>query len=149
MPSSNITKDLISAYANNDQWETDHFEAQKCYDLEERLSWGIRLFEGLLEFESRLQRRESGKSEAEAIETLIALPSLYQVWLSASESCLKFAEEFVSKGYQLADLEAFRKAVMEARWICESAAIEEEIQPYDKVLEQLAPDNPDWERYGD
>lgn len=83
------------------------------------------------------------------IDDLDSVTSLYRMWLEASERCLIVAKGFTDKGYAISGLDAFEKAVVEARWVCQSAIIEGEIQPYHESLERLTPDNPDPARYGD
>ncbi len=77
------------------------------------------------------------------------MPALYAMWLETSERCLTAARKLKDWGYEVVGLDAFEKAIAEARWIGESVAIEAEIRPYDELVDRLAPENPAPERYGD
>ena len=149
MATTSLTQDLVRAYANNESWKVDHIEAQLCCDFEEHLAWGVRLFEGLLTFEARMQDRVLRGGDPRLIDELESMPDLYNQWLNASERCLTVVKRFAEKGYAVDGLDTFEEAITQARWICESAAIEAEIRPYEEVLERLKPGNPDPSRYGD
>ena len=148
MAPASLTRELISAYANNEGWKIDHVEAQLCRDFEDSLGWGCWLFERLLDLEAKMQARAFSGVDARTLSDLESMPKLYQQWLEASERCLDLAKEFTTQGYVVDGLETFEKAVDQARWICESEALEAEIRPYDEILKHLAPDNPDPSRYG-
>lgn len=146
---TNLARSLIVAYTGNERWKSDHIEAQLCFDVEESMAWGVRLFEGLKEFDARLESRALAKFDETVPRELDELASLYLMWLQGSEVGLSLAKDFASKGYSLAEFDAFEKAVLEARWICESAAIESQMQPYRESLDRLRPENPNPSRYGD
>jgi len=149
MTITSTTRRLISAYADIEQWQIDHIEAQLCCDFEEHLAWGVRLFEGLLGLEARAQSRALERSDEEPTADLDDMPALYAMWLKTSERCLPVLQKLKDWGYAVEGLDAFEKAIAEARWIGESVAIEAEIRPYGELLGRLAPENPAPERYGD
>ena len=143
------TRRLISAYAGVESWKIDHIEAQLCRDIEDDLAWGVRLFDGLLEFEARIHSRAQGLPNEATLTCLGELSGLYAMWLGTSERYLELARKVKDWGYEIEGLDTFERAVAEARWIRESMSIEAEIRPYEELAGQLSPSNPDPVRYGD
>ena len=147
MTVESTTRRLISAYAD-EKWKSDHVEAQFCCEVEEHLAWAVRLFKGLFEFEARAQSQALGGSEEATIADLDGMTALYAMWLKATERCLPVARTFMDRGYAVEGLDAFEKAIAEASWIVESAAIEARLCPRDDLANQIELGNPDPERYG-
>ena len=56
-----MTRSLLSASADREPWQPDHDEAQRCFDLQEALAWGIQIFRGLNEQEARFQIQAMGQ----------------------------------------------------------------------------------------
>jgi len=148
MQSISMTQKILSVYANKEQWETAHDEAQSCSDLEEKLAWGLKLFQTLQDQEVRLQSNAPQALSAEVQKVLEDMPRLYQLWLVASETYLGMAQDFQTKGYMVDEIKTFAETVEEVRWICESMALEEEILPFEQLRQLARPDNPRPDRYG-
>jgi hypothetical protein len=150
MTASRTTRRLLSAYADLEPWKRDHDEAQSCLDVEENLAWGVNLYRGLLERESRKSLQISRDFDQEEAASFFAeMTQFYQMWLNASEVYLDAARSFVGSGYVVDGLDAFEQTVEEARCLLGNLALESEIRPIEELIALAKPENPRPERYGD
>lgn len=149
MPAIRTTRRLLSAYAENEPWKTEYNRSQGCFDVEEKLAWGVPIFKGLLDLEARAQAQGLRKSSPEVDQLLELMPLFYQLWSEVSETYLKQAREFVEQGHSVEGLDEFQETVEEARCLLENLKLEENMHPIEKLIEQAKPNNPDPDRYED
>lgn len=149
MPSLRPLHQRVSSYADREPWERAHEEAQSCFDIEERMSWGLRLFRGLMDLDSQIQARGLESFDAEAEQHLDSMVGLYRCWLGASEFYLERAKSFVGDDHEVDGLEEFEAAVEEARCLTENLALEAELPPIEELRMRVQPHNPRPDRYGD
>lgn len=149
MPAIRTTRRLLTAYADREQWKWDHDEAQACLDVAEKLAWGVHIFKGLLDLETRTQARALERRSPETEQLLELMPLFYQLWTEASEFYLERAREFLEKGYAVDGLDGFQETVEEARCLLGNMELEEQIRPMEELLSHSRPDNPRPERYVD
>lgn len=148
MPAIQTTRRLLSAYADTESWRRDHAEARSCLDIEEKLAWGIHVFRGLLDLESRAQSLALKNPTLEATQLLELMPVFYQLWTEASEFYLERSLTFVGTGFEVDGLDEFRETVEEARCLLGNLALEDEIRPIEDLIADAKPENPLPERYG-
>lgn len=117
MSSSRLTRRMISAYAEIEPWKEDHDRALACYAVEDTLSWGLLLFQGLSEedanwhthvLESKIPYDEA--QEAELIEN-------YRNWLEASNRLLPTIGQLEEWGFEVRGAHEFRKKCREAHGV--------------------------------
>jgi hypothetical protein len=117
MSSSRLSRRMISAYADIEPWKEDHDRALFCYAVEDTISWGLLLFQGLSEedanwhtqvLESKIPYDEA--QEAELIEN-------YRNWLEASNRLLPTIGQLEEWGFEVREAHEFRKKCQEARGV--------------------------------
>lgn len=149
MPATRTTRRLISAYADTESWRTDHAEAQSCLDVEEKLSWGVHLFRGLLDLEARTQALVLKGPTPDAGELLELMPLFYQLWTEASEFYLDRARSLLATGYAVEGLDEFQETLEEARCLLGNLGLEDQLRPIEELIADAKPENPRPERYRD
>lgn len=147
MADTRTTRRLLTAYADEEQWKRDHVEAQTCLNVEETLAWGVHLFRGLLDLESRAQFHAFNDPVRCVEELLEAMPEFYKSWLSSSERHLATAMKFQAKGYTVEGFDEFRACVEEARCLLGNLDLEDQIRPFEELASMARPENPRPERY--
>ena len=152
MLAASLSNQFIKIYIEREFWLSNHIESEISGDVDEDLFWGIRLFQGLQDFDNRLGDLFARAQDPETMDTLDKVYEetmlQYKKWLQASERYLKVADFFVQRGYSLAALDSFNRTVAQARWIVETNEMEGEIQPLAAQVARLQLDNPDPARYG-
>jgi hypothetical protein len=119
-----------------------------CRDLEETMTWGITLFRGLNEMEGWLQARVLGGREGLHQLDQSEFERAYRLWVTASETILRFAEELAREGFSVEGLDTVRGITEEARCQVELWDFEPEIRPIEEVRPLVRPENPRPGRYG-
>jgi hypothetical protein len=147
MPAIQTTRRFLTAYADRGQGRGDHDEAQACLDVEEKLAWGVPMFQGLLEVEARAQARARKGLTPELEQLLEMMPVFYGLWAEASEFYLDRAREFVAKGHHVEGVDALQAAIEEARCLLGNLELEEQMRPIEELIAGARPENPSPERY--
>jgi hypothetical protein len=148
MSAISTTRRLISSYAECEPWKEHHDQAMLCWDVEEKMAWGINLLQGLSDLEARLQARVLGGREAWQKLDLAEIEQAYRSWVTGSESLLRQAEALAEQGFPLDGLAEFRGKVEEVRCQIELWDLEPEIRPIEEALPLTKPENPRPARYG-
>jgi hypothetical protein len=143
------TQRMLSAYADHDGWNAGRIEAQASMDLEEKLAWGVHIYQGLLDLEERAQSHAIRQPGAQADQLIELIPLLYQLWATTSDAYLERARMIQAQGYAVEGIDRFEATVEEARTLISNLALEEEIRPIEELLARARPDNPRPARYGD
>ena len=141
------TSRFLRIYADKEQWKLDHYEAQSCFDMEEKMEWGVRLFGVMLDLEARVQVLALKEQDSRMAEQLAMMPVLYQLWLEASEFYLDQAQKLMMSGHKLNKLDEFQSALEEARCLVGNLNLEEQILPFEALMSKAKPTNPRPERY--
>jgi hypothetical protein len=139
---------LIQTYAESDPRTEGHDRAMWCRAIEEILGWGIRLLRGLAEIEAELQARALGGKVAPSDPVWAEHDRAYRSWVAGSEGFLKAATELSEEGYDVHDLDEFRRAVEEARCQVELWELESELPTIEEMRPLARPQNPRPARYG-
>ena len=149
MPTFRETNRLLNIDADKESWKRSHDEAQSCLDLAQQLVRGVETYHEMLDWEAQTQRDTAPQSGPTTDQSLDLFPSLYQLWIYASEFYLEEALDFAGKGHAVAGLDEFRTTLEEARCLVGSWIFEEQIRPVEALIAGASPQNPNPERYRD
>lgn len=134
MSTVETTRGLLSAYADKESWNREHDQAQLCLEVEEKLAWGIWIFQGLLDFEARIQSHALKRPGPEMNRLLDVIPTFYQRWVEESAFYLEQARQLQAAGGDVEGVEAFEATLEEARCLIGNLKLEDEIRPIEELI---------------
>ena len=146
MSTLQTSRNVVMAYA--DSWKNDHVEAMACFDIQEKIQWGIFVYRFLSAVASSLQAsvlRSPGSVPDTAFDEMRVS---FQYWLQASCSYRLRIDPFVRSGYQIDGLEDFDLAIEEAEAVIGNGEVANELPPIEALMPLFRPENPDLARYG-
>jgi hypothetical protein len=109
------TRELIGSYARLAPSQDQHDRVMACWDVEERMAWGVRLFRGVAEVEARLQSH-AFRGVTSCVDRVWAeIGQVYRMWTVASLKLLREAERLAHEGFSVEGLAEFRAILEQAR----------------------------------
>ena len=151
MLSMNVTRRMMSAFAEEEPWKRNHDAVKACWKMEDVLAQGIMLLKWMMEAESKVIR--SGATHIEGFasmdEFFAATKSLYETWIEAARRHLGSAELFVKDGYDVQGIDEFRCVLKDAECMVDNLELESQIPPMADLMKLANRGNPDPGRYGD
>jgi hypothetical protein len=137
MPVIRATRELISTYSQCVPWKEQEDRVMACWDLEERMAWGIKLFRGVADFESRLQSHAFRGITSSVDRVWQEVEQVYCLWTGASEKLLRAAEKLAQEGFTVDGLSEFRATLEQAR----SRLGFPDLEPETRPITDTAPHN--------
>jgi hypothetical protein len=116
MPPPGIAERMISAYAETETWKDQHDKAVLCFEIEEFIAWGNRIFQGLSEDDAHWHGSVFFNQKVSFSKCLLEkLEQLYRDWLTASERIMSTIGDLEGWGFEIRGVEEFRRNCREVR----------------------------------
>lgn len=104
----------------DEPWKAEHEAAKKLFSFEERLAFGVGLFQYLIQIDEtwrcRVMNRECEYDQR--VDTLLG--KLFKWWASPRNKIERHIRKYEDLGYEVAHASEFRKCCAEAEWMITS-----------------------------